>query len=54
MRFDYDEITNEWTEKDRRKKKKKTKILNSPLPQVIKVGYVIYVGRVALMLEWSK
>ena len=33
------------------KKKKKTKILNSPLPQVIKVGYVIYVGRVALMLE---
>ena len=31
--------------------KKKTKILNSPLPQVIKAGYVIYVGRVALMLE---
>lgn len=54
MRFDYDEITNEWTEKDHRKKKKKKKILNSPLPQVIKVGYVIYVGRVALVLEWSK
>jgi len=32
-------------------KKKQTKILNSPLPQVIRVGYVIYVGRVALMLE---